>query len=164
MYFSLIEIVVLNCYSMYKPLILIFVRILVHPFSIVWTQSIEVSPKCALTIRYESLCSVCVQGNLVIFVFDVWECSHWIRVSINIIILIGIKMSLIVLMLEQLPFHYKPSIWICIECAVIVNLCLYLEVQIFEMHSLCCWQSLYFPLVHSFFWNWNKCFHCFPLP
>ena len=146
---SFVIIFVLNCNSMSVFLILTPDRTFVYPFTVVLTQPIEVYPESSWTIRDDSLWTIQVDGDLVIFVFNIGECSSWIGVTIDIIKLFLGEKGLIVLMFEQFTSNSQPSIGVSYKFVLIVNRTSDLEIEILHVIALRCSDSLDFPFVGS---------------
>ena len=130
LYFSLIIVMILNSNDMSESLIIWSESILVNPLAIIWTQSVKVYPQSSWFVSDDSLRSVCVNGYFIFIILNVGKCSHWVWISINVIKLSLIEMSLIILMVEKLSFHYQPSIWISVEFLLIFYFCLNLQIKI----------------------------------
>ena len=86
--FSLIVVVVLNCYGMSVLLVLTAIGALIHPLAIIFTQPVKVDPKSALSVCHYSLRTLYVNRYFIIAIFDVGEGSSWVAVPIKIIVLL----------------------------------------------------------------------------
>lgn len=106
---------------MHIPLELAPISILIHPFPIIRRQPIIIDPYSALSHRNNSLRPVRIDRYLIpsILVTQIDKSSHWIAIPIHIIIPFRPEMCLIVLVFEELAFHYQPPVGICVEFLVV---------------------------------------------
>lgn len=155
---------VLNGDDMSEFLVVTSVGVFIYPLSIIGAQSIEVDPQSSRLVCNNTLGTVCVDRDLVVVVLDVGESSHWVRVAVNVVILVRVKVSLVVFVVEQLPLHHKPTVRVCVELVFVLDLSGYFQVQILKLVSLSSRVSLHFPLIYLGLVDCNESLHSFSVP
>lgn len=126
----LVVIFVLDCDCMRVFLVFASVCILIHPFPIIFRESVKVDPYCSRMIGYYSLWSVQVNWNFIILVLNVSKSGCRVAIAIKIIILLLTEKGLVILMLEEFSFDSKPAIGVSNKFIFVLNGCYHLEVEI----------------------------------
>jgi hypothetical protein len=161
---ALVVILVLDCHSMSVLLILASHCTFIDPLAVVLAQPIEVDPQSALPVGSYTLRPFQIDGDFIVIIADVGECSCWVAVSIKVVVLLVGEKGLIVLMLEHLPIDSEPSIGISYEFVVITDGSDDFKVSILHVIALSGSDGLHLPLIGSCAGNADQCFHLIALP